>query len=109
MRYQSITQWPAEGLYLKASHGSKRQITTNDSSIIRYILANTSEKEFMIIQCLFGDSMFFPPGDVLESWDEGPTGMEKWSMHIEKGKKKKEWPGIMNPWVHTSLPFFSVL
>ena len=53
---------------------------------------------------------------VFSPW--GRFGILRWRVHRdgevmdahwEGKKKKKEWPGIMNPWVHTSLPFFSVL
>ena len=63
----------------------------------------------MIIQSLFGDSMFFPLG-ILEAWDdEGPTGVEKWWVHIEKERKKKN--GLVS-WTHEFTDyclFFSVL
>ena len=91
MRHQSIIQWPTKGLYSKASHGSKRQISNKWPKHHKLLLANRSKKEFMIIQSLFGDSMFFPLG-ILEAWDdEGPTGVEKWWVHIEKERKKKLW------------------
>lgn len=105
MRHQSIIQWPTKGWYSKASHGSKRQISNKWPKHHKLLLANRSKKEFMIIQSLFGDSMFFPLGHFGSlRWWTAHRGGEMIGAHWE-GKKEKEWPGIMNPWVHRLLPF----